>query len=222
MARGLGEDVDVSEEGALCLPPGLLALSGSVAGRAGGGLGIAKHPRSSGQPLTAENGQAPDSTRDLSGNPWKRGGGLGADRSGSSLWLGCHPSPPTVGSAGRLYSTSLPEGTSPDSRGHPQAERTVLPTAWSPLHPGTPLCLRVRGAQSRSRGRSGHPKQKGAPFSLVGRAWVPRAADTRCPALPIEKNVFIGFARILARYSAIKLKKKSCLQFHHREERCQH
>ena len=32
MATGLGEDVDISEEGALCLPPGLLALSGSVGG----------------------------------------------------------------------------------------------------------------------------------------------------------------------------------------------
>lgn len=87
-----------------------------------------------------------------------RGGGLGADRSGSTLWLGRHPSPLTVGSAGCLYSTSLPEGTSPDSQGHPQAERMPLHCV-PPLHPGTRLCSRVRGTQSRSRGRSEHPKQ---------------------------------------------------------------
>lgn len=98
-----------------------------------------------------------------------RGGGLGADRSGSTLWLGRHPSPLTVGSAGCLYSTSLPEGTSPDSQGHPQAERMPLHCVPS-LHPGTRLCSRVRGTQSRSRGLSGHPKQKGVhPAEFAGR-----------------------------------------------------
>ena len=89
-----------------------------------------------------------------------RGGGLGADRSGSTLWLGHHPSPLKVGSAGCLYSTSLPEGTSPDSQEHPQAERTPLHCV-PPLHPGTRLCSRVRGTQSRSRGRQSSEGQSG-------------------------------------------------------------
>lgn len=147
--------------------------------------------------------------------------------------MGHHPSPPTVGTAGHLYSTSLPEGTSPDSRGHPQAER-MAPPLRAPLAPWHPSVLEGRGTQSRSRGCSGHPKQKGVPCSLVCRAQapkpsrvpepcgLPRAADTQCPALPIEKDDFIGFARIFAHYSAIKFKKKSRLQFHHREECCQH
>ena len=71
MVTGLGENVAVFKGGALCLPQGFLALSGW-------GLGIAKHLRRTGQPLTAENHQAPDSTRGLSGNPWKRGESKGA------------------------------------------------------------------------------------------------------------------------------------------------